>query len=740
MLLKIIGAFFLFLIVIFGCIFLYGINDPNYDVRPSKFHWKKGMTDQEIENTTDSLLKEMPLKEKLNQLAGDWTWNGWLKLSVRFGLLKQYCISYAGRDVKNDIPPLAFTDGPRGVTVGKSTCFPVAMARAASWDPKLELRVGDVLGKEARAAGANYFAGVCINLLRHPGWGRAQEGYGEDPWLMGEMAASVVKGVQQNNVMACAKHFALNSIENARFYVDVKVDDRTLHEVYLPHFQRVIDADVASIMSAYNKVNGTYCGHNKMLLTDILRKEMGFEGFVTSDWLWGIYDGVEAVKAGMDVEMPMEQYSGRKLLKAIENGEIEEDAIDEIAHRIIKTKLKFVTKEDPLEYNDSLVACKEHTELALEVAEKSMVLLKNNNKLLPLNKSKIKKIALVGKLAKEVNTGDKGSSYFKPPYVVSPYDGLKKYLDDKVVYASGDDPEELAKAIDGADAVIVVAGYGPKEEGEYLVNSKEVKNSLSESFKYGGDRFELTLKPEDESLIQKVAALHSDVAVCLVGGSAIIMENWKNEVDGILMYWYGGMEGGTALSRILFGEVNPSGKLPFTIPVSAEQLPDFHPFGEAEEYGYYHGYTLFDKKEMNPAFPFGYGLSYTSFKYDNLIIENASIDENGCLCVNIDITNTGEVAGDEVAQLYIGFENSSVERHKKLLRGFEKIALKPGETKTVEFKIDAKDLAWYDPETKSWKVEKMQYSVLVGGSSIDDQNVNGIFSVVKDSKKQDLNL
>ncbi|TLX78127.1 glycosyl hydrolase [Labilibacter sediminis] len=703
------------ILLLIGSMFAYALYNPNHEVKP-----QTKVSENDVEKHVNHLLKTMSLKDKLKQLAGDTGQLLYVKLGIRFGLIKQFCINYAGRDEKNGIQPIAFSDGPRGITVGPSTNFPVAMARAATWDTDLENRVGDVIGQEARAQNANYFGGVCINLLRHPGWGRAQESYGEDPWLMGKMGVAVTEGVQQHNVMACAKHFALNSIEDSRFYVDVKVDDRTLREVYLPHYQMVIDAGVASIMNAYNKVNGEYCGHNKWLLTDVLRNEMGFEGFVTSDWIWGIYDGVKAIKAGMDVEMPMEMHSGQKLQKYIDEGTLSTEDVDKCVKRVLETKLKYLTREDPMVYTKDLVANEEHCKLALEAAEKSMVLLKNENQLLPLDKKKLSKVAVIGQLATSKETGDKGSSYFRPKYVVTPLEGITNALSGlaSVVYSDGTNPEELKATVADADAVIVVAGYGPKEEGEFLMNDKAVEGRTQQDvINKGGDRFSLTLLEKDENLIDQVSKLNENVVVSLVGGSAIICENWKDKVSSVIMAWYSGMEGGNALANIIFGDVNPSGKLPFTVPVSQDQLPNFDPFAKEVTYGYYHGYTLFDEKEMKPAYAFGHGLSYTTFSISEPVIEQTELTENDTLNVRVNIKNTGNVSGDEIVQLYIGFENSMVERPKKLLRNFKRVSLQPGESKEILLQVKAQDMDWYNPDTRKWEVEKMEYQLFVGNSS-----------------------
>lgn len=317
----------------------------------------------------------------------------------------------SGRNKRLNIPPFVLSDGPRGAVVGKgNTSFPVAMARGASWDVNLERRVGDVIARELRANKTNYLAAPCINLLRHPAWGRAQETYGEDPWLLGEMglALVLVEGVQQHNVMACAKHFAANSIENSRFYLDVNMDERTLREVYLPHFKKVVQkGNIASLMSSYNKFRGDYCGHSHYLLTGILRDEWGFEGFISSDWIWGLRNGVKGINAGMDVEMPARRYySKRDIRPALDRGEITMEQIDEMVLRVLRTKLLFAFREDIMDYDAGLKAGDMHTDFAREVAGKSMVLLKNEQ-VLPFDIRQTANIAVIGRLADVENTGDR---------------------------------------------------------------------------------------------------------------------------------------------------------------------------------------------------------------------------------------------------------------------------------------------------------------------------------------------
>ncbi|AZO93138.1 glycoside hydrolase family 3 C-terminal domain-containing protein [Halocella sp. SP3-1] len=663
-------------------------------------------SEDEINKLARKILAEMTLEQKVNQMSGD---SFYTKEAVDNMMENGYNLEpyYAGRDEELGIPPIAFTDGPRGIVMGNSTCFPVSMARAASWDIDLEERIADVMGIEARAQGANYYGGVCINLLRHPAWGRAQETFGEDPFLLGEFGSAQVRGIQSHNVMACIKHFAANSMENARFKVDVNLDERTLREVYLPHFKRCINEGAASVMSAYNKVRGKYCGHNEYLLSKVLKEDWNFDGFVITDFVFGMYDGEKAAKAGVDIEMPFTMHYGDKLKELVEANKIEEEIIDKAVLRILRQKLKFITAEDKQNYALSMVACKEHRELARESAEKSMVLLKNQNNILPINTDEVKKVAVIGSLANTPNTGDRGSSNVRNEYTVTPLEGIKNLVgrDIKINYQDGSDLKEVARVASAADLVIVITGNRTGDEGEYLEDFGDANN--------GGDRDSLTIAEEEYEILDTAINENENSIVVLTGGSVIMMEEWKERAAAILIAWYSGMEGGNALARIIFGEVNPSGKLPFTIPSSEEELPFFDKDAEEINYGYYHGYTLFDKEKYKPAFPFGYGISYTSYSYDNLQTEL----KNEVITVNIDVKNQGDIEGEEVVQYYVGFSNSKVDRPLKLLKGFKKIVLAPQETKTVSCDIKIDELAYYNDKTEKWEIEDIEYEIYVGPSS-----------------------
>ena len=378
--------------------------------------------------------------------------------------------------------------------------------------------------------------------------------------------------------------------------------------------------------------------------------------------------------------------------------------IDEAAGRVMNTILRFVTRKDTQEYGKDLVGCDEHLQVALEAAEKSMVLLKNEKKILPLNKDNINKIAIFGKYANVKNTGDHGSSNVSVKKVITPIKGLRNYLGSSVelVHYTGKDIHRAINTAKEADVAIIVVGLSYKDEGEYI-----------KEFRTGGDRINLSLHDEDIELIKAVATENQNCIVVLIGGSAITMEEWKDEVPAILMAWYSGVEGGNALAKIIFGVVNPSGKLPFTIPQDPNHLPFFDKDADEIEYGYYHGYTLFEKENHEPAFPFGFGLSYTTFEYSNINVEV----KGDKIIATVDVKNTGKGAGDEVVQLYIGFEESQIERPKKLLKGFTRISLEPNQAKKAIIETPIKRLAWYNPKSESWEIEQIEYNVYIGKSS-----------------------
>lgn len=685
----------------------------------SEYAPRKGMSADVIETTIDAILAEASLEEKVGMLSGKGFFQAFVE-DQRVWAARPY---RAGGGIERlGVPALWFTDGPRGVARGNSTCFPCSMARGASFDPDLEMRIGQVMGIEARAQGCNLSGAVCFNLLRHPAWGRAQETYGEDPHHLGEMGAALAKGIQTHNVIATVKHFALNSMENARFYVDVQIDERALHEVYLPHFKLAIDAGCASVMSAYNKMNGIYCGQNPELLTGILREEWGFGGFVHSDWVKGVYD-VSGVEAGLDIENPEPLVWGEKLVAAVEANEVSKEAIDRACRRILTTLYRFAAAEDPLpDYPETLVASAAHIAIALEAAEKSAVLLKNDA-VLPLAKG-IGTLAVLGRLAAIENTGDNGSSRVRPPYVVTPLQGLERvqnaYGIGRIVTSNESDLAAASLAAASADAVIVIAGYTAKEEGEYIPGDialgQEVPEGAREAAQrvaIGGDRDDLGLPADQLALIDAAVASGKPVIVVLVAGSAVMVEGWESKVGAILQTFYSGMEGGTALARLLFGDVSPSGKLPFTVARDTAHYPFFDKDAAEISYDLWHGYSKMDRDGVTPRYAFGHGLSYTAFGHFDL---SASV-EGEMMIVETSVRNTGSVAADEIVQIYVGAPGKSVERQQKLLKGFRRVSLTPSQEKSVTFAIALDDLRWRNAEMHGWELEPGLYRIMAGGGS-----------------------
>jgi beta-glucosidase len=668
----------------------------------------------DVETQVDALIAQMSLEEKVAMMSGKGFFEA-LQEDDRVWGARPY--RAGGGNERLGLSPLWFTDGPRGVTRGNSTCFPCTMARGATFDADLELRIGEAMGVEARAQGCNFSGAVCINLLRHPAWGRAQETYGEDSYHLGVMGTALGTGIQAHNVIGTVKHFALNSMENARFKVNVKADDRSLHEVYLPHFKHCLDAGIASVMSAYNKVNGEFTGQDRVLLTDILRDEWKFEGFVHSDWVRGVHK-VYGASAGLDIENPEPLVFGEKLVAAVNEGTVEPEVIDRACRRILRTQLRFAARQDPLPaYGPELIASEAHRALALEAAQKCAVLLENDGTLPLANTAKI---AVLGRLAAMENTGDNGSSRVRPPYVVTPLQGLQRLLgEDAITHADEADLANATAVAAQADVALVVVGYTAKEEGEYIMgdialgaDQKKVPGRPSLSpVPIGGDRTSLGLPENQVALIRAAVASGKPVVVAIVAGSAVMVEEWREDVNAILMSFYAGMEGGTALAQVLLGLVNPSGKLPFSVARDTAHYPFFDRDADEITYDLWHGYTKLERDGNTPRYAFGHGLSYTAFDYRAITarLGAQSIE------VTAAVTNTGPLPGEEVAQCYIGAPGVEAERAPKQLRGFARVALAPGEMQVVRFSVPLETLRWRDGV--HWRLESGAYRVFVGGSS-----------------------
>jgi len=713
---KILIGFLFFIGILLIAFIILGINPKPAIVNLER----RDLSMEEVDKMAREAIDQMSLEEKVQMMTPR------LKSMLKFVLemtrnkMRYNSKSYqAGGNSRLDIPTMRFFDGPRGLVSGEATCFPVAISRAASFDRDLEYRVGEVIGKEIRANKGNYFGGVCINLMRHPAGGRSQEGYGEDSYLTGQMGTSLMKGVQKHNVMACIKHYAVNNQENTRFEINVEADERVLREVYLAHFKECIDNGAASVMGSYNKFRGDYVCESEYLMTKILRNDWGFKGFSISDFIFAVHDTEKAAKAGLDIEMPAIRFYGKKLISAVKNGIVPLDVIDESAFRVARTVLKFETAPDPLSnYPASLIASKDHISLALEAAEKSIVLMQNNGPVLPFDKTKVKTVVVAGKLGDNENIGDHGSSRVYPAYVVTPLEGLKNEYGAFVnfIYENGDDMEALKESVRKADAVIFVVGYDHDDEGEYVMQSK---------IEVGGDRKSLRLLENESRMLQEAGPLNPNSVAVLIGGSAIIVEEWKDKINGIIHAFYPGMEGGTAIARILFGDVNPGGKLPFTVAKDESDYPYFDRLATEVVYDRYHGYIRMDYNGKEAAFPFGFGLSYTQFTHDSIDV----VTEGDNIIASVNVKNSGSRRGEQVVQLYIGFDNSAIEREHKLLKGFERVSLEPGESKRIAITCPYDKIRYYDTETGTWQLEKMEYQVYMGSSSDERDLIKSSFQV-----------
>ncbi|KAM0213357.1 hypothetical protein ACHAQI_004400 [Fusarium lateritium] len=583
------------------------------------------------------LLQKLNDEEKLGLLHGNPPfWKGFSDLFC--GKYTEYPYS-RGRLDRLGIPGVQYCNGPRGVNINQATVFPCSTARGASWDTTLEERVGQAIGREARVYGANCVGSVCINLPRHPAWGRVQETYAEDPILLGEMGATHIRGLQEN-VIAYVKHFALNSMETARFRVNVSIDDSALHEVYLPHFKRCIDAGALSVMTAYNSVNGEWAGETIALIRSILREKWKFSGIVITDWLFGLRDGVQSVKADLDIECPFQNRRQSSLRSGLESGEISWSDIDRIAGRILQTQLTFYANRRPIEPEKAIVLGKEHRELARKVASRAIVLLKNGQveekPLLPLPQS-IKSCAMIGRHADSALTGDRASSWVHCPEIISPYQGLKEQLPHTSINLSAS--RDIGSAVEAAKAsevAVIIVGYDGGDEKEFLKPSLEadrealallpqpdespeaqrvvegrkmaadVSNRASPrssarpkddlaSRPARGDRRSVRPPPEDVDLIRAVVKVNPRTVVSIVTAGSVIIEEWHDLVPSILIGWYNGCENGRALADVLTGKCNPSGRLPWSMAQTEAHLPPFDSDANQVTYDKWFGQRLLDK-------------------------------------------------------------------------------------------------------------------------------------------------
>ena len=799
-------------------------------------------------NDIDKKIKQMTLEEKIDFIGG-----------------------YKGFNIRGykhlGIPEIKFADGPVGVrNYGKSTAYPASINIAASWDKEISYNVGKAIAAEARAKNVHVMLAPGMNIYRLPLCGRNFEYLGEDPYLAGQMAKEYIIGMQNEGVMATAKHFVVNNQEFNRHHVSSDVDERTLHEIYLPAFKTSVqEGKVASIMTSYNLVNGVHASENNYLNNIILKGVWGFEGFVMSDWV-STYDGLACAKGGLDLEMPSgKMMSAATLIPAIKNGELQESVIDDKIRRILNEYNRFGLFENPdisKEYK-----LDEHfvRKTALDAARGGMVLLKNENNFLPINNEKIKTIAIIGPNGNPAVTGGGGSSFVNPPHSKSLLEAVQKVAGKNVnviwepgVYTGIKFPDDMfenfefyiyeneekktginaeyykGKKLEGSPILKKFYAnlnlsnedmwnepeipendysakfscyYSPKESGQYLIGvsgddgykaflddvevitmwrdqgdspakyecflnaGQEYKIDL-EYYQSGGDakirlgvvKYQQQIKPEEypqlafeaaknadvvimsvgfdgstesegfdrtfempykqSDLINKIAELNKNIVVVVNSGGNIEMSSWIQNAKCLLMAWYPGQEGNIAAAEIVFGKINPSGKLPASFESNIEDNSTYKYYFDDDKdlsvnygEGLFVGYRYWDKSESKPRFPFGYGLSYTKFEYSELSINKVEFTVDEKIELSLKIKNTGNYNGAEVVQLYVSDKICTLPRPIKELKAFEKVYLKVGEEKTVNFEITKEAFSFYNPKTHNWEIEPGEFEILIGTSS-----------------------
>ncbi|MCF2940339.1 glycoside hydrolase family 3 C-terminal domain-containing protein [Paenibacillus alkaliterrae] len=615
------------------------------------------------------------------------------------------------------------TDGPHGLRKQSgsgdhlglldsvpATCFPSAAGLACSWDADLVYQVGVALGEECQAEDVSVLLGPGANIKRSPLCGRNFEYFSEDPYLSSEMAAAHINGVQSQGVGTSLKHFAVNNQEHRRMTVNAVVDERTLREIYLASFEgAVVKAQPWTVMSAYNQVNGAFASENNRLLTEILKEEWGHEGFVVSNW-GAVNERVAGLAAGLELEMPSSNGAGdRKIVEAVQNGILSEEALNDAVERILTVVFKAVDNKK----ENAVYDADAHHQLATKVASESMVLLKNEQAILPLPKSG--SIAVIGAFANAPRYQGGGSSHIKPSKLDNTFEEITRAAGEtaQLSYAQGykletDELDEhlLEEAKDkagSADAAILFIGLPDRYESE------------------GYDRQHLNIPDNQRTLIEAVAEVQKNLVIVLSNGAPIVMP-WLGKAKAVLEGYLGGQAAGGAIAALLFGDANPCGKLAETFPVKLSDNPSFLNFpgeGDIVEYkeGVFVGYRYYDTKEIEPLFPFGFGLSYTSFAYSNLKISSEELTDKDSVTVSVDVTNTGARTGKEIVQLYVRDAVSTVKRPSKELKGFAKLELQPGETKTATFELGKRAFAYYNVDLKDWHVESGLFDIMVGSSS-----------------------
>ncbi len=694
--------------------------------------------------TASAQAQDAATEQKITDLIGKMT------IEEKVNMLHATSSFTSGGVARLGVPELQMSDGPHGVRVEQGrgwspiegvndagTYLPTGNALAATWNPTLGYKFGTVLGSEANARGKDVILGPGINIIRTPLNGRNFEYLSEDPYLISKMVVGTIKGIQDQGISACLKHYAANNQEVNRMTIDVNMSERALREIYLPGFKAaVMEGNVNTVMSAYNKFRGQWASQNYYLLNTILKHEWGFKGPVISDW-GAVTNTIEALYNGLDIEMgsefrlkPFNGYNtfflGDTVVTLVKQNKVKETVIDDKVRRILRTMFK----TGMIDKNRKLgeFATKKHQQVALKIAEEAIVLLKNENKILPLNIKKVKTIAVIGLNAFRPNAFGGGSSFVKATYEITPLDGIKNIAGNnvKVTYAQGynvvrgakADAKLIAEAVaaaKNADVVIYVGGW--VHGYDYKVWSDNAYDAEDT------DKPDMNFPFGQDEVIKAVLAAKPNAIMVLTGSGPIDMTQWVDKAKTIVQFWYPGMEGGNALANILFGKVNPSGKLPMTFPKKLEdsaphKLGNYPGFKLVQNYteDIYVGYRYFDTYKVDPQFAFGHGLSYTTFNFANIKVM-ANADKKAT--ATITIKNTGKVAGAEVVQLYVKEQNPKLDRPEKELKSFKKVFLNAGESQQVTFDLDESAFSYYDEAQAKWVMDAGKFDILIGSSSRD---------------------
>ena len=655
------------------------------------------------------IISQMTLEEKVGLCSGFDFWR--LKSIERLGILT-VMLSDGPHGLRKQSDDAEYTDINNSI---EAICFPSGVTTACSFDRDLLYRLGDILGEECQSENVAVLLGPAINIKRSPLGGRNFEYFSEDPYLTGELALMYIKGVQSHQVGTSLKHFACNNQESRRMTASSEVDERTLREIYLAGFEKAVkEAKPWTVMAAYNRVNGVFASESPYLLTDILRKEWGFTGYVVSDW-GAVNDRIAGLKAGLDLEMPGSRGTNdKKIKRAIENHTLDEEILDQSVERILTKIFEYVDNKKEVVFNKE-----SHHQVARQLANESAVLLKNDGAL-PLSSTDCK-IAFIGDFAKHPRIQGGGSSHIKAFKVSSALDAVSvvcpvQFAQGFVTHIDETEPDLLNEAIElakSSDVAVIFAGLPDAFESEAY------------------DRQHMKLPNCQNELIEKACAVQPNTIVVLHNGSPVEMP-WVNKVNAILEMYLGGEAVGEATIDLLFGNVNPSGKLAETFPIRLEDNPSYLSYQVVDDKIYYDeklfvGYRYYDTKEIPVLFPFGHGCSYTTFEYSHLVVNETSIRDDESLTLSFEVTNTGDVFGKEVVQLYVQDLTHSVIRPIKELKNFEKISLEPNETKIVTFTLSKRDFAYYETRISDWYVSTGNYRLLVGASSRDIRLQKTIF-------------